>query len=333
MEWSSDRQATAQNQLIDICRDSESGLELLGQVPTAPEHFEEKMDTAAFTHRSDAKAVVHLQEKIFLEKVRRNESLNLEGLPRSEFQRLLNALPYFEVLQSITLQHFECSQEEAEAFAKVGFWNLLAVYPPFQVAWFKASNSLPSIDPTFVDMWPCTTLVFAHHAHLNPKGCRKILGIGLHLNPPSPRDPSPTARPVCPLQALRETKVLKFQCRAHKKYEKSFNHMIQAGRGTFPGPSFACIYICLIFCHVGASSSSSSSSSSPSSSIYCTLSRFFRVTFLGVLSDLFRGQVTSIWGIKRALGRSWVLYIGSKVLYNGGMAWGRFLNVDLIYNI
>ena len=124
MEWSSDRQATAQNQLIDIRRDTagqEGGFELLGQVPTAPERFAVKMQTAAFTHRSDAAAVVHLQEKIFLEKVRRNESLNLEGLPRSEFQRLLNALPYFEVLQSITLIHFECSQEEAETFAKVGF--------------------------------------------------------------------------------------------------------------------------------------------------------------------------------------------------------------------
>ena len=125
MEWSSDRQETAQNQLIDIrsdtARQQGGGLELLARVPTSPEHFAVKMDTAAFTHRSDADAVVHLQEKIFLEKVKRNESLNLEGLPRSEFQRLLHALPYFEVLQTITLIHFECSQEEAEALAKVGF--------------------------------------------------------------------------------------------------------------------------------------------------------------------------------------------------------------------
>ena len=121
MEWSSDRQATAQNQLIDICREQGGGPELLGRVPTSPEHFAVKMDKAEFTHRSDAAAVVHLQEKIFLEKVKRNESLNLEGLPRSEFPRLLRALPYFEVLQSIALVHFECSQEEAEAFAKVGF--------------------------------------------------------------------------------------------------------------------------------------------------------------------------------------------------------------------
>ena len=124
MEWSSDRQATAQNQQIDIRSDSDGqqgGFELLGQVPTAPEHFAVKMNTAAFTHRSDAAAVVHLQEKIFLEKVRRNAELSLEGLPGSQILALAHALPYFEVLQTITLIHFECSQEEAEAFAKVGF--------------------------------------------------------------------------------------------------------------------------------------------------------------------------------------------------------------------
>ena len=124
MEWSSDRQETAQNQLIDIRRDTagqRGRLELLGQVPTAPEHFAVKMDTAAFTHRSDAKAVVHLQEKIFLEKVKRNAELSLEALPGSQILALAHALPYFEVLQTITLIHFECSQEEAEAFAKVGF--------------------------------------------------------------------------------------------------------------------------------------------------------------------------------------------------------------------
>ena len=126
MEWSSDRQATAQNQLIDIRSDTRKGRldapELLGQVPTAPEHFAVKMDTAAFTHRSDAAAVVHLQEKIFLEKVKRAEELSLEALPKSQILALAHAFPYFEVLQTITLIHFECSQEEAEAFAKVGFW-------------------------------------------------------------------------------------------------------------------------------------------------------------------------------------------------------------------
>ena len=124
MEWSSDRQATAQNQLIDIRSDTigqQDGLELLGRIPTAPEHFAVKMQTAAFTHRSDAAAVVHLQEKIFLEKVKRNAELSLEGLPGSQILALAHALPYFEVLQTITLIHFECSQEEADTFAKVGF--------------------------------------------------------------------------------------------------------------------------------------------------------------------------------------------------------------------
>jgi len=39
-------------------------------------------------------------------------------------------------------------------------------------------------------------------------------------------------------------------------------------------------------------------------------SRFFPVTFLGFLSGPFRGEnVTSIWVIKRSLGRSWFINI------------------------
>ena len=206
MEWSSDRQETAQNQLIDIRSDTarqQGELELLARVPTSPEHFAEKMDTAEFTHRSDAPAVVHLQEKIFFEKVKRNESLNLEGLPGSEMHALAHALPYFEVLQTIALVHFECSQEEAEAFAKVGFWNPLTLYPSFQATWFKASNSLPSIDDymiqALVTCRPCTTLVFAHHAHPNPKGCRKVIELCFIL---TPRSKGPKSDPKAQVQFL-----------------------------------------------------------------------------------------------------------------------------------
>ena len=44
--------------------------------------------------------------------------------------------------------------------------------------------------------------------------------------------------------------MLKFHCRADRRYKKSFNHMIKAGGGTFPGPSFglhlhlSCILSC-----------------------------------------------------------------------------------------
>ena len=47
-----------------------------------------------------------------------------------------------------------------------------------------------------------------------------------------------------PLKALRETKVLKFQCRGHKFYEKSFNLLIQAGRGTFHDISTSMLGLC-----------------------------------------------------------------------------------------
>ena len=83
--------------------------------------------------------IPHLQERIFLEKVRRNAELSLEALPGSQILALAHALPYFEVLQSITLEHFECSQEEAEAFAKVGFWYCFTLYG-FQLASINRSN-------------------------------------------------------------------------------------------------------------------------------------------------------------------------------------------------
>ena len=117
--------STAQNQLIDIRRDSDrtgGWAQAAGPSPDSTRTLRgEDGHRLAFTHRSDASAVVHLQEKIFLEKVKRNAELSLEALPGSQILALAHALPYFEVLQSITLVHFECSQEEAEAFAKVGF--------------------------------------------------------------------------------------------------------------------------------------------------------------------------------------------------------------------
>ena len=39
-------------------------------------------------------------------------------------------------------------------------------------------------------------------------------------------------------------------------------------------------------------------------------SRFFKLTSFGPLSDLFRAYVTSIWGIKRSLWRSWNMLFG-----------------------
>lgn len=37
------------------------------------------------------------------------------------------------------------------------------------------------------------------------------------------------------------------------------------------------------------------------------LTSFVPLTLLGALSDFVRGQVTSVWGIKRSLGRSWYM--------------------------
>jgi len=117
IEWSSDRASTGQHQVIDIVG-TRDALALKARVPTAPEDFGMNMKMAKFTHRSDEVQVISLQEKIFLEKVTRNETLSLEGLPRNELRALAQALPFFEVLQAIKLVGFDCGKEEAEEFVK-----------------------------------------------------------------------------------------------------------------------------------------------------------------------------------------------------------------------
>ena len=292
MEWSSDRQATAQNQLIRPDTAGQRGwLELLGQVPTAPEHFAEKMEKAKFTHRSDASAVVHLQEKIFLEKVRRNAELSLEALPRTQILALAHALPYFEVLQTITLVHFECSQEEAEAFAKVGFWSSLTIFPSFWATWFKASSSLLSINPTWSNLCWHVAMYNPYCLHIMHISIQKAVGKSFELGSTlTPKSKGPKSDPSRPCERRR---CWSFIAGPTGRYKKSFNHMIQAGKGTFPGRSFGSIYICHVFCHVGASSSSSSSSSSASSSssIYCTL----------YILSVLKCCITMAWGRFRSL--------------------------------
>lgn len=145
IEWSSDRASTGQHQVIDIVGNTRDALALKARVPTAPEDFGMNMKMAKFTHRSDEVQVISLQEKIFLEKVTRNETLSLEGLPRNELRALAQALPFFEVLQAIKLVGFDCGKEEAEEFVEAGDF------------WMKFDHTT-CVSPSWA--WPCTNNFF-----------------------------------------------------------------------------------------------------------------------------------------------------------------------------
>eukprot|EP00435_Cladocopium_sp_Y103_P071958 s287_g38.t2 len=118
VEWSSLRTVNAQHQRIDQ-RDSRSdGDAFNGRVPMTPQAFRETMNRAEFTHRSDKDAVIHLQEKIFFEKVTSCETLVLEGLPATQIEALARALPLYENLKHLTINKFRCGEGEAQLFAE-----------------------------------------------------------------------------------------------------------------------------------------------------------------------------------------------------------------------
>ena len=120
VSWSSVRGDTAQHQRIDV---GSEGIEtnLTGRTSVAPDVFAADMHSAAFTHRSDADAVIELQKKVFLEKVTRCRKLKLEGVSGDQMQALTQSLHHFKQLKSITVFDFQCSADEAEAFVEAGF--------------------------------------------------------------------------------------------------------------------------------------------------------------------------------------------------------------------
>ncbi len=81
---------------------------LNGKIPMTPERFKTAMKKSKFTHRSDEKAVINLQEKIYFEKVTACEELILEGLPGTEIVALAAALPDFKNLKTMKAPLITC---------------------------------------------------------------------------------------------------------------------------------------------------------------------------------------------------------------------------------
>ena len=120
VSWSSVRGDTAQNQRIDVGSEG-IDTDLTGRTPVAPDVFAADMHSAAFTHRSDADAVIELQKKVFLEKVTKRRKLKLEGVSGDQMQVLAQSLRHFKQLKSITVIDFRCGENQAKAFVEAGF--------------------------------------------------------------------------------------------------------------------------------------------------------------------------------------------------------------------
>ena len=111
LEWSSTRSASTSNQRIDVDmgNESKSSQKLKGKAPMTPDEFRSQMQELKFTHRSDADAVFHLQESVFMEKVTRCNHPTFEYLDSEGVETLCQCLPHYKSMESLKLLSFECN--------------------------------------------------------------------------------------------------------------------------------------------------------------------------------------------------------------------------------
>ena len=107
------------------------------------------MGQAKFTHRSDADAVIYLQQKIFREKVIECQHLVLEGLPAQEILALARALPHYENLKSLTVTRFQCGEEEATSLGKARDMSVMVVLVDASCVTLDGKTTLPCPQKTW----------------------------------------------------------------------------------------------------------------------------------------------------------------------------------------
>ena len=119
-EWAAARSMEGQNMVIDDEADDDAASEKqqTKKVPTAPNAFIGQMASSEFTHRNDAKDVVHLQEKIFHEKVTVRKHLRLRDLTNAHMTELTGSLPYYKSLRVLEIDEFTADEEQVIAFAQ-----------------------------------------------------------------------------------------------------------------------------------------------------------------------------------------------------------------------
>ena len=116
VQWSLNRSIPASSYRIPQRPDHE----LTGRAPMAPKTFQERVEakTFKFTHRSDLKDVLALQESVFLEKAAVCGELVVERLPATEFPILATAVPYYISLEHLVVQQSEMGWDGAKALAE-----------------------------------------------------------------------------------------------------------------------------------------------------------------------------------------------------------------------
>lgn len=88
-----------------------------GYAPMLPATFQKRVQEMVlkFTHRSDAKAVMQLQEMVFWKKANACRELDVAWLPRDEFLLLTEALLHYVHLSELRIFHCDIGSELAAA--------------------------------------------------------------------------------------------------------------------------------------------------------------------------------------------------------------------------
>ena len=87
-------------------------------MPLRPVLFKKKMQSLKFTHRSDTDAVFHLQQAIFMEKVTTCKHALFSHVDEQRFRDLVQALPYYQSMESFTLTNFKCDSKSLMQLCK-----------------------------------------------------------------------------------------------------------------------------------------------------------------------------------------------------------------------
>ena len=133
-EWAAARSVAGQNMVMDGKADDDASGEkqLTKKVPTAPDAFITRMASSEFTHRNDAKDVVHLQRKIFHDKVTVRKKLKLRDLTAGHMAELAGSLPHYQSLRVLRIEGFDADEERVIPFAQAE--------PPFIVIFMSVES-------------------------------------------------------------------------------------------------------------------------------------------------------------------------------------------------
>ena len=116
LQWSTCRSDSTAHQRID--KGNAGRARFRAVMPLRPVLFKKKMQSLKFTHRSDADAVFHLQESVFMEKVTTCKQGTFSQVDEQRFRDLVQALPYYMSMESFTLTHFKCERKSLVQLCK-----------------------------------------------------------------------------------------------------------------------------------------------------------------------------------------------------------------------